>query len=161
ALPRQRVVAGSKASPGQTVLEPVHVSAMSQTPAAARQVAPAFPAGCWQPSLLPSHSSRLHGFPSDVQAVPAVSFASDGQAALDPVQFSARSQTPADARHTVLADAKPFAGHASLDPSHVSATSQSPATGRQTALLLASAEQPALEPVQLSARSQTPADARQ
>src|SRR5437867_2299270 len=45
---RQSVVAGSKALAGQTVLAPVHVSATSQTPAAARQVAPALPAACWQ-----------------------------------------------------------------------------------------------------------------
>jgi hypothetical protein len=31
-------------------------------------------------------------------------FASGGQAALDPVQLSAGSHTPADGRHTVLLD---------------------------------------------------------
>jgi len=59
-----------------------------------------------------------------------VLFASAGHAALDPVQFSAVSQTPAAARQTVVEDAKPSAGHAPLVPVHVSATSQVPAEGR-------------------------------
>ena len=74
------------ASAGHTVLEPVQVSSTSQKPAAARQTAPAFPAGCWQSLLLPSHSSRLHGLPSSVHAVPADVLASAGQLALVPVQ---------------------------------------------------------------------------
>jgi hypothetical protein len=49
------VLEGWKASAGQTVLEPVQVSATSQKSAAARQVAPPFPAGCWQASFVPSH----------------------------------------------------------------------------------------------------------
>src|SRR2546422_976795 len=71
---RHSTVAGAQSSTGQTVLVPVQVSSMSQSPAAARQTAPVFPAGCWQASLLPSHSSRLHGLPSSVQPVPAGSF---------------------------------------------------------------------------------------
>ena len=35
-----------------------------------------------------------------------------GQVGLDPLQFSAVSQTPAEARHTVADDTKPSAGHA-------------------------------------------------
>src|SRR5207302_3499558 len=60
---RQTVLDDLKASAGQTVLDPVQVSSTSQSPAAARHTAPAFPAGCWQSLLLPSHSSRLHGMP--------------------------------------------------------------------------------------------------
>src|SRR3989475_49570 len=44
--PRQSVLEDLKASLGHVELVPVHVSATSQMPAAARQVAPAFPAGC-------------------------------------------------------------------------------------------------------------------
>ena len=83
---RQTVLEGLRASAGHTVLDPVQVSSTSQSPAAARHTAPPFPAGCWQSSLLPSHSSRLHGLPSDVHAVPAGLFASAGQLALVPVQ---------------------------------------------------------------------------
>ena len=83
---RQTVLDDLKTSAGQTVLDPVQVSSTSQGPAAARHTAPAFPAGCWQASLLPSHSSRLHGLPSSVHAVPARLFASAGQVALVPVQ---------------------------------------------------------------------------
>ena len=112
ALARQRVVAGSKASFGQTVLVPVQLSATSQTPADARHSVPALPAGCWQVSLLPSHSSRLHGFPSDEQVVPAASFASVGQSAPEPVQFSARSHSPAEARHSKVAGSNASGGQA-------------------------------------------------
>ena len=52
---RQTVLDGSFVSVGQVVLVPVQLSAASQTPAAARQTVPAFPAGCWQVTLVPSH----------------------------------------------------------------------------------------------------------
>jgi hypothetical protein len=49
---------------------PSQVSAMSHSPAAARQGAPALPAGCeHEPAL--SHSSSVHGLVSEVQGVPA------------------------------------------------------------------------------------------
>src|SRR5439155_19225215 len=94
---------GWKASAGQAVLVPVHVSARSHSPDAERHTAPAFPAGCWQASLEPSHSSVLHGFPSSLHAVPAGSFASAGHAVLVPVQFSTGSHSPAEARHSAPA----------------------------------------------------------
>jgi hypothetical protein len=130
---RHSVLDDANPSAGQTVLVPSHVSATSQVPAAARQVAPAFPAGCWQVSLVPLHSSRLHGLPSDVQAVPLAFFASAGQEALAPVQFSVRSHSPASRRQTVLEDSKPSAGQTVLVPVQVSATSQMPAAARQVA----------------------------
>src|SRR5207244_10513418 len=101
---RQTVLDDLKASAGQTVLDPVQFSSTSQTPAAARHTAPAFPAGCWQSLLLPSHSSRLHGLPSSVHAVPAELFASAGQLAPVPVQCSAGSHSPAESRQTVRAE---------------------------------------------------------
>src|SRR5205823_6121845 len=113
-------------------LLPSQVSATSQSPAAGRHTAPAFPAGCWQSLLLPSHSSRLQGFPSPVQAVPLASFESAGQSGPVPGQFSARSHSPAAARQTTLEGWKPSAGHAALVPSQVSATSPSPAAARHT-----------------------------
>ena len=129
---RHTVVDGSKASAGQVVLVPVQFSSTSQTPVAARQTVPAFPAGCWQASFVPSHSSALHGFPSSVQAVPAGSFASAGHVALDPVQFSAGSHSPPDGRQTAVAGLKASLGHVLLDPVHSSSRSQSPAEARQT-----------------------------
>ncbi len=86
---------------------------------------------------------------------------SAGQAALDPVQFSATSQMPAALRQLVVLGAKAFAGQALLTPSQVSATSQMPAVPRHCAVLLPSAGQAALDPVQFSATSQTPAALRQ
>src|SRR5207237_241679 len=76
AAPRQTTLEGWKPSAGQRSLTPSQVSATSQSPAAGRHTVPAFPAGCWQSVRLPSHSSRLQGLPSLVQAVPAVLFAS-------------------------------------------------------------------------------------
>src|SRR5207244_794004 len=82
---RQTVLDDWNASAGQTVLEPVQLSSTSQKPAAGRHTTPEFPAGCWQASLLPSHSSRLHGLPSAEHAVRPDPFASAGQLALVPV----------------------------------------------------------------------------
>src|SRR5438046_2610848 len=129
---RHSTVAGWNASAGHTVLVPVQFSATSQEPAAGRQTAPAFPAACWQASLDPSHSSVLHGLPSSVHAVPAALFASAGQLALDPVQFSAGSHSPPDGRQTVLGGSKASAGQTVLVPVQFSSTSQPPAAARQT-----------------------------
>src|SRR5436309_1987810 len=129
---RRTAVAGVKASAGQTVLVPVQFSSTSHAPAAGRQPAPALPAGCWQASFVPSHSSRLHGLPSLVHAVPAGSLASAGHVAVDPVQFSAGSHSPADARQSAEDGRKTSAGQVLLVPVQVSSRSQSPAAGRQT-----------------------------
>src|SRR6185503_884212 len=66
---------------------------------------------------------------------------SAGHAALDPVQFSARSHVEAEGRQTVLAGSSASGGHALPTPSQLSATSQMPADERQTAVLFASAGQ--------------------
>src|SRR5207244_3920266 len=120
------------ASSARTLRPPVQPSATSHTPAAARQTAPAFPAGCWQASLLPSHSSRLHGLPSLVHAVPEGLFASAGQLGPLPGQFSAGAHSPAEARQTVLEDLKVSAGQTVLEPVQLSATSHTPAAARHT-----------------------------
>src|SRR5436309_2982825 len=99
----QVVPAALNPSAGQTVLVPVQVSATSHSPAAARQTAPAFPAGCWQLALAPSHWSRVQGFVSAVQAVPLALNASEGQTVLVPVQVSAASHSSAAARQTAPA----------------------------------------------------------
>src|SRR5207247_10384474 len=85
-----RVPAGAKASAGQLALAPSQLSAGSQTPAEARQTAPAFPAGCWHASFVPSQVSAVHGLPSSVHAVPLGCFASAGQFAPLPGQSSDR-----------------------------------------------------------------------
>src|SRR5204863_6391755 len=68
-----------KALVGQVVLVPVQVSATSHSPAPARHTAPAFPAGCVQVLVLPSHWSSVQGLASAVQAVPAGCAASAGR----------------------------------------------------------------------------------
>src|SRR5215831_17237968 len=105
---------------GQVVLVPVQVSATSHGPAEARQIVPALPAGCVHVTRVPLHTSAVHGFPSSVHAVPEGCRASAGQAALEPVQVSATSHSPADGRHTVVAGANPSAGHAAEPPVQVS-----------------------------------------
>jgi hypothetical protein len=132
AAARQTVPLVRKASAGQVVEVPVHVSATSQAPFAARQTAPAFPAGCWHPTFVPSHWSFVHGLLSAVQAVPLGFFASAGQLADVPVHVSAKSHSPAAARHTVVDGWNPSAGQLTAVPLQVSATSQAPAETRQT-----------------------------
>src|SRR5439155_709245 len=129
---RQSVVAGRKVSAGQAVLVPSQVSAASQSAAAARHTAPALPAGCRQSWPLPSHSPRLLRLPSSVPAVPLASLVAALPTALDPVQNSAGSHSPAEARQSVVARRKVSAGQAVLVPSQVSAASQFPAAGRHT-----------------------------
>jgi len=96
---------------------------------------------------------------SSLQGLPSGWLMSAGHCAAEPVQFSAWSQTSADARHTWLDGANASAGQ-SFPPLQLSATSQTPADARQTAVLLASVGHVAPLPVQFSARSHTPAEPR-
>ena len=125
-------VLGLDTSAGQVLLRPVQSSARSQIPAAARQTAPAFPAGCWQVSLVPLQVSLVHGLPSSVQAVPLATLASAVQLGPLPGQKSFRSHSPTDGRHTVVEDRNASVGHVELLPVHVSATSHAPAVARHT-----------------------------
>jgi hypothetical protein len=62
------------------------------------------PIGCWQVGSTPLHVSAVHGFASAGQEVPCGFNAFAGHAALEPVQLSATSQTPAAVRQTVELD---------------------------------------------------------
>src|SRR5438034_997588 len=148
-------------SAGQAVVTPAQVSATSHSPAAARHTVPAFPAGCVQVLVLPSHRSRVHGLVSAVHAVPADCLASAGQVVLVPVQLSATSHSPAAARHT--APAFP-AGcvHVALVPLHTSVVHTLPSSVQVVPLAFkTSAGQAVVTPSQVSARSHSPAAARQ
>lgn len=81
---------------------------------------------------VPEQWSFTVQFRLSVQLVVDGAKASAGQAALVPVQVSATSHTPADARHTVVFGLKAFTGQSALVPVQVSATSHTPAAGRQT-----------------------------
>jgi hypothetical protein len=83
--------------------------------------------------------------------------------AVEPVQFSATSQSPALARHSVDEGLKASAGQVAVEPVQFSATSQSPAAERQTVLdeTNASVGHVELPPVQVSATSHAPAAERQ
>src|SRR5207247_2041608 len=70
---------------------------------------------------------------SSVHAVPAALFASAGQLALDPVQFSAGSHSPPDGRQTVLGGSKASAGQTVLVPVQFSWSEERRAGAGQTA----------------------------
>src|SRR5207245_8926954 len=59
-------------------------------------------------------------------------FACAWQLALVPVQFSAGSHSPAEARQTVLEGSKASAGQTVLEPVQLSSTSHTPAAARHT-----------------------------
>src|SRR5207247_1146317 len=112
-------------SAGHAALEPVQVSATSQESAAARQIAPMFPAGCWHVTWVPSHWSSVQGLPSEVHAVPLVFFASAGHAPpAVPGQFSATSHSPPAVRHTKVLGLNTSVGQLALVPVHTSSGSQ-------------------------------------
>jgi hypothetical protein len=60
----------------------------------------------WLQLPLPSHcassQSPSGGAVTSVQGLPTTAYPSDGQVADEPLQFSATSHSPADARHSVL-----------------------------------------------------------
>src|SRR5207249_621273 len=121
----------ARTSAGQLALVPLHCSGGSQTPVEARQMVVAG----WKAS---GGQATAPGQGPAAGRQAAVLWASGGQAALEPVQLSAGSQTPAAGRHTVAAGSKSSGGQALLTPSQLSATSQRPAAGRHSAVLLAS-----------------------
>ena len=55
-----------------------------------------------------------------------------GQSMLTPLQFSATSQTPADARHSYVSGLTVSDGQSAEEPVQFSATSQSPTAGRHS-----------------------------
>src|SRR5439155_25275922 len=95
---RQTTVEGSKASAGQVGLVPLQVSSTSHGPVDARHTVPAFPAGCWQASFVPSQVSVVDVLRAAVGGGAAGGLASGGQLGPVPVQFSAGSHSPAEGR---------------------------------------------------------------
>jgi hypothetical protein len=124
------VPSGSRASPGHDVLAPLQVSTGSHSPADARHSVPALPAGCWQRELVPSQRSSVQTLLSAVHAVALAFLASLGQLADDPVHDSARSHSPAAARHSVDPPESVSVGQLVAVPLHVSAGSHGPALTR-------------------------------
>src|SRR5262249_14921262 len=91
-----------KASAGQADDVPVHVSATSHSPVAARHTVPADTrASVGQVLDVPLHVSATSQAPADGRHT-AVLLASAGQAGPVPVQDSGRSQAPALARHVTI-----------------------------------------------------------
>jgi len=162
---RQTKVLGCTPSAGQVALLPVHVSAASQASVAARQTAPALPTGCWQSTLVPLQVSLVQGLPSLVHAVPLVRLPSAGQVCpAVPVQLSATSHSPAEARHTVPPGVTTSTGQLLFVPSQLSGAShESPDPARHTNVLgwTPSGGQVVLIPVQVSATSHAPLATRQ
>src|SRR5205823_245884 len=146
----QAVPAALTASGGQ-VLVPSQVSATSHSFTAARQTAPALPAGCVQAGepTVPLHTSVVQPLPSSVQAVAAALTPSAGHALLVPVQVSARSHSLRAARHTVPAfPAGCMQAGAPAVPLHTSVVQTLPSSVQAVpAGLPASTGHVALEPV--------------
>src|SRR5439155_196446 len=128
----QAVPADTLPSAGQVMLDPSQVSATSHTPAAARQAAPALPAGCWQVVLVPLHWSRVQGLPSSGQAAPAFPAGcwQAGEPTV-PLHTSVVQELPSSVQ-AVPADFTASAGHVALEPVQVSARSHSFTALRQT-----------------------------
>ena len=95
---------------------------------------PAFPAGCWQKSLVPLQVSVVHGLPSSVHSDPLAFFASGPHAwPGNPPQPSAMSHSPAAGRQMTPIGRNTSGGHVELTPVHTSSASQtSPEPARQT-----------------------------
>src|SRR5437762_14100738 len=83
---------------GHAMLEPVQLSAASHSSAAARQTAPALPAGCVQATLLPSHWSSVQALDRKGVVEGMAVETGGGQATLEPVQRSAGAHSLAGAR---------------------------------------------------------------
>src|SRR5213078_2387852 len=80
-------------------------------------------AGIRQVAFARRRPARRAGVPRRVLARVARAFASTGQLAADPVQFSAGSHSPAENRHVVVAGSKASFGQTVLVPVQLSATS--------------------------------------
>src|SRR5438477_327191 len=114
-------------SGGQAVVVPVQNSSVSQTPAAARQMVPAVPAGWVAASVSPSPTARVETLVSSVHGLSTGFLLSAGQAALVPVQNSGRSHSPPAARHEVVFGRNRSGGQLLPTPSQNSSVSQTPA----------------------------------
>src|SRR5947199_91115 len=166
----QCVLLAAKASAGHVPDVPVQVSATSHCPADSRQVTLAASYASTQALLVPvqwSAGSSSHTPPSDVpmQCVVADWKASAGHVPEVPVQLSATSHWPAEARHVTVA-ASYTSTQALLVPVQWSAASSShtpPCDAPVQCVLLeakASAGHVPEVPVQVSATSHWPAEAR-
>ncbi|HKY27066.1 MAG TPA: hypothetical protein VJM12_03885, partial [Pyrinomonadaceae bacterium] len=163
-VPVHEVVAGAKPFAGHAPDEPVQLSATSHCPAEGRHVVVAG----WKPSTqapLPSQESVPSQAPPlevPVQEVVAAAKPFAGHAPESPVQLSATSHCPAEARHSVVAGWKPST-QAPL-PSQESVPSQTPPLEVPVQEVVAAAKPSAghapESPVQLSATSHCPAEAR-
>ena len=164
-LPVQGVVAGAKASAGQEPDVPVQLSATSHWPAEARHSVVAGLKPSTHVLAVPEQESVASHAPScelPVQGVVAGAKPFAGQVTVVPVQLSATSHWPAEARQMVVDGFLASAGQSLVFPSQLSATSQSPADSLQMVVdgFLTSVGQLPL-PSQLSATSHWPLEARQ
>src|SRR5438874_2822384 len=126
---------------------------MSHSPAAARQTAPALPAGCWQVVLVPSHTSRVQGLPSSVQTAPALPTGC-WQVVPVPLHWSRVQGLPSSGQAAPAFPAGCWQAGEPTVPLHTSVVQELPSSVQTVpADFTASAGHVALEPVQVSARS--------
>jgi hypothetical protein len=135
-VPVQPVVAGSKPSAGQVLLEPEQLSARSHGPVEGRHVVVADEkpsTQCPAPSQ-ESVPSQTPPFEVPVQVVVAGSKPSAGQLPSEPVQLSATSHGPVEGRQVVVTGWKSSIGQTLLEPVQRSSLSHGPDAGRHTVL---------------------------
>ena len=113
---------------------PSQTSAVQTIPSLFSQLVPAGQFGWWHAVSTPLQTLLVQELESSGHGAPFALIMLAGHAALDPVQFSATSQGPAEARQTVDDDEKLFAGQFGPVPVQLSATSHGPADARQTVL---------------------------
>jgi hypothetical protein len=119
-------VPASLTSMGQAGLKPVHTSATSHSPAAARQDVPVgWNRSIGQSFVVPSHVSATSQFAAAERHTVVEDATASGQAALLPVHVSATSQSPLAARQTVVFGLNPRSTQVPA-PSQVSWFSHAP-----------------------------------
>ena len=160
---------------GQALLEPVQLSAISQTPALALQTVPeVMRRSVGQSAEVPVQlSATSHEVPSDaftaaLQTVVEAANLLVGQVLDVPEHTSCTSHAPADGLHTVLAAESTSGGHCTELPVQVSGASHVDPSAPKTLGLQTNVEswnilagQALLDPVQDSATSHGPAEALQ
>src|SRR5437867_2514578 len=137
-----------EASRNPMIVAPGQVSATSQSFAAARHTAPAFPGGCWHAMLAPSQVSAVQGSPSSGQAAPALP-AGCVHVALVPLHTSAVQGLPSSVQGVLLAW-KRLVGQVVLVPLQGSGVQGLPSSAQAAPALPAGCVHVALVPLHTS-----------
>jgi hypothetical protein len=152
---RRAAAAGWKASAGQAAVPPAQVSATSQPPADARQLAPmAMKESAGQVPTVPLQDSTTSHAPAELRHTVPTGAKFSLQLLVTPLQVSLASQPRVSIMQMVPAGDL-ASGHAAEDPLQVSAGSQTPAEARQAVPAASKRLTQTPLPLQLSGASQS------